>query len=124
MVTEFNKPDENSRVMPGLHDTTYIRDPTTGAKANSEVHLPDEMHSHTAPCQNTTLHRRIPRSADYSDETTVEIDPIDSHFPLLHRFRRSLDFIGNFAKYFCFIATTNDFNLLRSTSTQIKQYCD
>jgi hypothetical protein len=33
MVIQVHKADENSRVMPGLHDTIHIRDPATGAKA-------------------------------------------------------------------------------------------
>jgi hypothetical protein len=88
----------------------------------STYDYPYQMNVSLPHASDSSLHRRRPRSL--ADEPVPSIDPPDSIYPLLYRPRRSLDFIGDFAKYCCSIATNNDFNLLRSTSEQIKSYSD
>jgi hypothetical protein len=86
MVIEFYKADENSRVMPGLFDTIYIRDPTTGAKAKTAKR---QMLMSQVDFYNEFVKSVEERNIKISLTTVALLKPKNCIWPGIHGFKRT-----------------------------------
>jgi hypothetical protein len=68
----------------------------------STYNFSNQMPVSLTHASDPSLHRRHPRSM--ADEPASPVDQPVSIYPLLYRPRRSLDFVGEFAKYCCSIS--------------------